>query len=143
MTRWRRKSEFLMILSPYKQSNAEGKEHYKTYRKLSEQAKVIYMSFSVHNVMYKEQNQAYIAINSEQAVLNSRKVLESSVRAHWNRGVNVNWQTNTSTHWLPTEWNWEQDWRQHLATLWVLPHPHLGHLALDYAPPRSALWSKK
>lgn len=51
-------------------------------RKLSEQAEVIYMSFSVHNVTYKEQNQAYIAINSEQAVLNSRKVLESSVRAH-------------------------------------------------------------
>lgn len=56
--------------------------HYRTCRKLSEQAKVMYMNFSVHNVMYKEQNQAYTAINSELAVLNLRKVLESSVTAH-------------------------------------------------------------
>lgn len=51
-----------MILSPHKQSNAEGKERYKTCRELSEQA------------MCKEQNQASIAINSEWAVLNLRKV---------------------------------------------------------------------
>lgn len=39
-----------MILSPDKQSNAEGKEGYRTCRKLSELAKVMYMSFSAHNV---------------------------------------------------------------------------------------------
>lgn len=134
-----------MILSLYEWSNAMRARNARRLPEnwVSRQKQCRRASVYIMQCINKE-NQAYVTMNSELAVVNSIKVLESSVTAHWNQRVNVQRQPKTSTkHWLPTGRFLRARLKAAFCQCKTLPYPHLEHAAPDYAPQRAALWSEK